>query len=326
MPGAELAADLWINEVLTPCDVWQHGVLRILAQKSTPFQHMAVVESGAYGTALVLDGKWQTCTGDEFLYHEPIVHGPCVIHGAPQRVLIAGGADGGALREALKWRSVTEVVVADIDGDVVAACRELLPQVHQGAFDDPRARVIVGDAQEIIRQSAGHWDVIIADLTDPIEEGPAYPLFTQEFFHDCRRALRPGGVFVNQAGSLSPPLMTLTSRVIHTISTVFPHTSVMTANVPTYGSAWGLAVARVEPWDQTPRPDSVDKLLAGQVTGSLRMFDGISFLGMLQPSKHVRQRLASESIVYTLAAPPRGFGQAELNVEDAPASGIDPEP
>ena len=102
MPGATLAADLWISEYLTPHDVWQHGVERILTHLQTPFQEMYVVESGAYGKALVLDGKWQTCTGDEFLYHEPLVHTPFVVHGHPRRVLIAGGADGGAAREALK--------------------------------------------------------------------------------------------------------------------------------------------------------------------------------------------------------------------------------
>jgi spermidine synthase len=35
---------------------------------------MYIVETGAYGKGLVLDGKWQSCTGDEFLYHETLVH------------------------------------------------------------------------------------------------------------------------------------------------------------------------------------------------------------------------------------------------------------
>lgn len=257
MPGAQLAADLWINEYLTPCDIWQHGVQKVLAQRSTPFQEMTVVESGPYGKALILDGKWQTCTGDEFLYHEPIVHAPCALHGRPERVLIAGGADGGALREALKWKSVKEVVVADIDGDVIQACRELLPEIHQGAFDDPRARIAVGDAWDLIANTPGHWDVIIADLTDPIEEGPAYKLFTKEFFTLCRDALRPGGVFVNQAGSQSPPLMDITVRVLNTIASVFGRASVITANVPTYGSSWALALASVKPLDLRPSPQKI---------------------------------------------------------------------
>ena len=307
MPGATLAADLWINEYLTPCDVWQHGITKLLAARQTPFQELQVVESGPYGKALILDGKWQTCTGDEFLYHEPIAHAPCVLHGRPERVLIAGGADGGVLREVLKWRCVQEAVVADIDGDVIQACRELLPEIHQGAYDDPRARIAVGDAFELIRNSVGYWDVIIADLTDPIEEGPAFPLFTREFFTLCQAALRPGGVFVNQAGSQSPPLVDMLAKVVNTIGSVFAHTAVITANVPTYGSSWGLAVASDRPWNRQPDIVATDALLQAQVQGPLRMFDGESLLGMLQMPKYVRDRIAAEQTVYTLAEPPRFF-------------------
>jgi len=311
MSGATLHADLWINEYLTPCDIWQHGVTKVLAHRQTPFQDMYVVESGPYGKALVLDGKWQTCTGDEFLYHEPIAHAPCALHGKPERVLIAGGADGGVLREVLKWGTVREAVVVDIDGDVVTACRELLPEIHQGAFDDPRARVEVGDAFAFIEAKAQAWDVIIADLTDPIEEGPAYKLFTQEFFAACRRALRPGGVFVNQAGSLSPPLCDITVRVLKTIGSVFAHSSVITANVPTYGSPWGLAIASDRKLEERPTPARIDSLLAEQISSPLRMFDGQALLGMLQSPKYIRERLDDEQTIYTLASPPRGFGEVQ---------------
>ena len=308
MPGATLAADLWISEYLTPCDVWQHGVTKVLAHRQTPYQEMFVVETGAYGKGLVLDGKWQTCTGDEFFYHEPIAHAPSALHGKPERVLIAGGADGGALREVLKWDSVQQAVVADIDGDVIAACRELLPEIHQGAFDDPRAKIEIGDAYALIESTPNAWDVIIADLTDPIEHGPAFKLFTQEFFALCRKAMRPGGVFVNQAGSLSPPLCDITLRVANTISTVFKHTIIATANVPTYGSQWGLAIASDKRLEPRPDPSRIDSLLADQITGTLRMFDGSALLGMLQSPKYIRDRLARETTVYTLSDPPKFFG------------------
>lgn len=300
---------LWINEALTPADIWQHGVTKLLAHRTTAFQEMYVVESPAYGKALVLDGKWQTCSGDEFLYHEPIVHAPCALHGSPERVLIAGGADGGALREVLKWKSVKEAVVADIDGDVVQACRDLLPEIHQGAYDDARSRIAVGDAWELIASTPGHWDVIIADLTDPIEEGPAYKLFTREFFQLCQKALRPGGIFVNQAGSQSPPLVDILIRVLKTISTVFPQTSLITANVPTYGSPWGLALAANHELNLRPDPTEIDRRLNGKLNGSLKMFDGQALLGMLQSPKYIRDRLAGETFVYTIDSPPAFLGQ-----------------
>ena len=309
MPGANLAADLWISEYLTSHDVWQHGISRILTHRQTPFQDLYIVESGPYGKALVLDGKWQTCTGDEFLYHEPLVHVPCVLHGNPRRVLIAGGADGGTAREALKWNGVEEVVVVDIDGEAVAACQEWLPEVHQGAFDDPRVRLEIGDAFEFMAQSHG-WDVIIADLTDPIEAGPAYKLFTREFFDLCQHALAPGGIFINQAGSLSPPLISLLARTVKTIGSVFPHTAIVQASVPTYGSAWGLAVAGRDPINTHPKPAETDALLARATSGSFRMFDGQTLLGLLQTPKYVRDRIAAETTIYSLTNPPKFFGNS----------------
>lgn len=301
----QIDADFWITETLSPVDLYQHGISRVLASCKTPFQEMYVVESPTYGRALVLDGKWQTCTGDEFLYHEPIVHLPCLLHGSPKRVLIAGGADGGALREALKWKSVEEVVVCDLDGDVVDACREHLGAIHQGAFDDSRARIVVRDAFDFIAAEQGRWDVIVADLTDPVEDGPAYKLFTREFYDACRKAMTPAGVFINQAGSASPVFDSQLARVAATIRSVFPATHLVSPYVPTYGSPWGFVIAANRPIESRPDPTAIDERLVDSLSGALRSLDGAAVLGLMQTPKYLRERLAGERRVYTLADPPQ---------------------
>ena len=108
---------------------------------------------------------------------------------------------------------------------------------------------------------------------------------------------------------MSPPLAHLLVRVLKTISTVFAHTSVITANVPTYGSAWGLALASDRTLDLRPDPAAVDALLAEHVTGPLKMFDGEALLGALQSPKYLRDQVAAETTVYTLASPPKFFGR-----------------
>ena len=62
----------------------------------------SIFESHDWGRVLALDGVVQTTTGDEFCYHEMIVHVPILAHGSAREVLIIGGGDGGCLREALK--------------------------------------------------------------------------------------------------------------------------------------------------------------------------------------------------------------------------------
>lgn len=298
------SADQWIGEPFTPDDVWQHRVTKVFAHCQTPFQDLWIIESGAYGKALVLDNRWQTCTGDEFLYHEPLVHAPLLMHGHPRRVLIAGGADGGTAREALKWDSVEEIMLVDIDGDAVEACRKWLPEIHQSSLEDPRVRIEIGDAFDVIETARG-WDVIIADITDPIESGPAFKLFTREFFTNCQRALSPGGVFINQAGSMSPPLIGALARTARTIGAVFRENLVASAHVPTYGSSWGLVIASDRPLDSRPEPDRVNEQLRQLTNGPLRMFDGQAMLSMLQTPKYVRERIASETVTYTIDSPPQ---------------------
>ena len=99
MAGSPINADLWLSDYLTPWDLYAHGITRILTYKQTPYQQMYVVETNTYGKALVLDGKLQSTTGDEFLYHEPLVHPAMIYHREPRTVLILGG--GATARAAI---------------------------------------------------------------------------------------------------------------------------------------------------------------------------------------------------------------------------------
>ncbi len=309
MPGAELSSDLWINEYVSPHDIYQHGVEELLFYKRTPFQEMFIVRSGLFGKALVLDGKWQSCEGDEFLYHEPLVHVACIQHGSPRKVLVLGGGEGATVREALRWRSVEKVVMVDIDGEVVDACIQHLPEMHQGAFEDERTELVIGDALHYLDQHENEWDVIISDLSDPIEEGPSFALFTKEYFEKCKRALAPGGYFVVQAGPVAPPRAALHVRLANTVAAVFTHIHSYGSPLASYASPWGFVIGSQEPIDTRPDPATVDALLQARTTGGLRMIDGVALLGLMNGPKYLREAIAAETQVYTQAAPPRFFGK-----------------
>lgn len=309
MPGSEVGADFWLTEYITPWDVYAHGITRVLAQRKTAYQDMYIVESGAYGKALVLDGKWQSCTGDEFLYHEPLVHPAMIYHQAPRRVLVLGGGEGATIREVLRWTTVEKVVMVDIDGDVVAACREYLPEMHRNAFDDPRVELVIGDALHYLDTTTADWDIIISDLSDPIEEGPSFPLFTQEYFQKVQRALSLAGFFVVQAGPVSPPAVRAHGRLAKTVSSVFSNVCSYTTFVPTYGAPWSFILGSAQTLYTHPEPDAVDRLLAERTTGGLRMLDGTTLLGMLQLPMHIRRAIAEANQIYTMQDPPKFFSK-----------------
>ena len=103
---------------------------------------------------LVLDGMVMLTEADEFVYHEMIAHVPLAVHPAPREVLVIGGGDGGTVREVLKHRSVTRVVLAEIDERVVEASRLFLPTVSAG-LSDPRLTMAIGDGIEHVRRHPG---------------------------------------------------------------------------------------------------------------------------------------------------------------------------
>ena len=294
----------WISDYLTPDDVLNHAVHRVILHKHTKFQEMWIVDCGTYGKGLILDGIWQSSTGDDFLYHEALVQPACVNHGDPKRGLVLGGGEGATIRELLKWKNMERVVMVDLDREVVEACKEHFPEMHQGAFDDPRVELVIQDAVAYLDSSPSEWDVIISDLTDPIESGPSFKLFTKEYFAKAKSALRPGGYFLLQAGPVSPPSMGMHIKLVSTLKAVFKHVHSYHIHVPMLGHPWGFILASDSPINIHPDTSEVDRLLVEKTNGVFKMFDGITLLGLMQSPKHIRDAIAQETTVYTLEHPP----------------------
>ena len=187
----------WFDETLH--DEYRQGLKidRVLYQSGDGLQDLIVFENARFGRVLCLDGVVQTTEGDEFVYHEMLTHVPILAHGAAEDVLIVGGGDGGMAREVLKHQAVRPVMV-EIDPDVVEFSKQHLPSLSNGAFDDPRLDLVIADGCKFVKETDKRFDVIIVDSTDPI--GPGEVLFTAEFYADCKRCLKPGGVVVTQNG------------------------------------------------------------------------------------------------------------------------------
>ncbi len=300
MFGPGPRASFWITDRTTPGDGYQYAVSKVLTWKRTRYHDLAIVETPTFGKALILDGNWQSSVSDEFLYHEPLVNPAMLLHGSPRRVAILGGGEGATAREVLRWNSVERVVMVDLDGEVVEACKTDLPEMHQGAFDDPRMDLVIGDALHWLDSTEERFDVLISDLSEPLEEGPSLTLFTKEFFQQVRRVLDAGGLFALQAGSVAPTELTLYARVANTVKAVFEHVRPYASAVPSFAAPWGFVVASALPLDSLPAPEAVDRALAAGTVGGFRMLDGESFLGLFMLAAHIRKAVAAETRVYTL--------------------------
>lgn len=248
--------DLWLNETLYPDWGQRFRVVRELARVKSPFQDIAVVETATHGRVLVLDGVIQITEADEFVYQEMIAHVPLLAHGEARRVLIIGAGDGGVLARVLQHRGVQQATMVEIDGEVIRLARAFLPAIAGDAWEDPRARVIVGDGIAHVREAAdASYDVIIVDSTDPVGVGEV--LFTDDFYANCARILSPRGMVVNQCGV---PFMQADelSETSARRKKFFPDVSAYLAAVPTY--VGGFMTLGWSGRDATQRAVAVEEL------------------------------------------------------------------
>lgn len=288
----------WFYDKISPTLIQAHRVKEVLFRGQSKFQSVEIIVTDSFGKCLVLDGKLQSAERDEFIYHEALVQPALVTHARPETVFIAGGGEGATLREVLSHKAVRRAVMVDIDAEVVALCQKYLPEHSKGAFRDMRAELCHADAREYLVQSGEKFDVIIIDLPEPIEEGPAYLLYTKEFYQLVLDRLNPGGIISVQSGSASwVDLLNFTS-VHATLKSVFPIVRPYQANVPSFGVPWSFcfASATVDPLRLTP--EEVDRRITAEGL-TLRFYDGLTHRGIFSLPKHMRAELAKPGRIIT---------------------------
>lgn len=167
-------------------------VERVVYSQNSEIQRIDIFDTPQFGRVFTLDGLVMVTEKDEWMYHEMLVHVPMFSHPSPEKVLIIGGGDGGSLREVLKHKTVKEAVMVEVDGQVVEAAKKYLP-FTSCAMEDPKAKIIIEEGGEFVKKNPGSFDVIIIDSTDPTK-GAGGVLFTEEFYTNCKKALKDGGV------------------------------------------------------------------------------------------------------------------------------------
>lgn len=264
-----------------------------------------IADSHSFGRCLILDGEMQSAEMDEFIYHEALIHPALMLHPNPQKVVILGGGEGATLREILKHKSVKNVKMVDIDGEVVEFCKKHLFRWHQGAFNNPRAEIIIGDAKKFIEETEEKFDLIVSDLPSPIEAGPAYQLYTVEFYRTLVKKLSPQGLFVLQAGSGNLLQIELHLKLYRTLKETFPLVRSYSSYVPSFDVPWSFLLCSKKS-SQDPLSLSkkeVEKRIAKKIKGELHFYDGLSHQGLFGIPKHLQEALEKEKGIITLKKP-----------------------
>ena len=240
--------ELWFSEQHTPNVKFSIKVDRQLFSETSEFQRVDIFDSPEFGRFLVLDGCMMLTEKDEFIYHEMITHVPMSVNPKIKNVLLVGGGDGGTARELLKYDTVENIDLVEIDETVVRACKKFIPQTA-ACLDNPRIKVFFEDGLKFVRRAENKYDLIIVDSTDPF--GPGEGLFTREFYGNCHNALRENGIMVNQHENPYYKKDAVAMQRAHKIIvSSFPISRVYQLHIPTYPSGhwlFGFASKKIHP-------------------------------------------------------------------------------
>ncbi len=257
-----MAAPTFIAEHACSSEIQSlYPTTRILWQQQTAYADAIIADVPRLGRCLFLDNEIQSATDDEEIYHECLVHP--VMHSQPagsrRRVLVVGGGEGATVREVLKWEDVGSVDWVDIDGEVVAACREHLNWGQDAAYSDSRVTYFASDIRDFLQSSSTPYDVIIVDLPDPDPEADADDstnLLNRAFWSQIQSHMAPGGAWVSHTGPVrrkGPSGADAIRRALPAAMRSGPLTSYH-AVIPSFQDDWGFLMSCEVPLEPLPVP------------------------------------------------------------------------
>ncbi|MDI6703514.1 MAG: polyamine aminopropyltransferase [bacterium] len=294
----EFQGGTWYIEMVNPYEANIFRIKRILTSFQTRYQRGEIVDTFSYGKCLVLDGRVQSAELDEFIYHEALVHPAMVSHANPKSILIVGGGEGATLREILKYNTVEEVIMVDIDEELVAICKEYLTSWHNGAFSDPRGKVIYMDARRYLEETRKCFDVIIIDITEPIEGGTACLLFTKEFYDIVKGRLSHFGYVSLQAGTVDYHNLYLHTSIYKTLKQTFRSITSYQTYMPSFNCCWGFIMASNSDIIKISE-SQIEKRLKERGVTSLRFYDSETHKGLFSLPRNLRNALSTQGRIIT---------------------------
>lgn len=283
----------WYVEESAPTEAHHHAIDRVFYAGRSEFQQIAVISTPVFGKLLILDGDTQSSQGDERIYHETLVHPAMAAAADRSQVLILGGGEGATLREVLRHPDVTRATMVDIDGMVIELSKRYLPEWSDGAFDDPRARTIVGDALAFMRDDHQRYGVVISDLTEPLDDSPSNPLFNDAVFALIKARLAEGGIYVLQASTAAFHNVGLHAKMARTLRRHYKHVASFFTHVPAFDTDWAF-LACSDRVDVAALDDATLNAYCAQLRGENFFYDRETHRRLFALPLYVRRALAAE--------------------------------
>ncbi|MRG91473.1 fused MFS/spermidine synthase [Polyangium spumosum] len=197
---------------------WIEDVKRAILWQTEGLESSVAID-GTDGIAMVVNGKIDgNARGDASTQVMGGLLG-ALLHPDPRHAMVIGFGTGSSAGWLGKVPAIERVDVAELEPAMLEIGRRCAP-VNEDVLSNPRVRVLLGDAREILPTVPARYDVVFSEPSNPYRAGVA-SLFTQEYYQAVRGRLKEGGLFLQWVQIYEIDVETL--RTIYaTLASVFP--------------------------------------------------------------------------------------------------------
>jgi spermidine synthase len=176
---------------------------KITFSTKSKYQNIEIIEfdKNNYGMdkCLLLNDEIQLCNENEHIYHELIVHFVASYMKSIKNVLIVGGGDCMTLREVMKYPSIQNVTMLELDKEVINVSKQIF-NVNDYQ-NDPRVNIIIDDATNSIKDVKNNmYDLVIIDTTEDSSNNS--PIDSYKFYSSCKSKLTSNGIMIKNGNSI----------------------------------------------------------------------------------------------------------------------------
>ena len=200
--------------------------LPLISNVDSPYQNLALTKqmdqysvfyNGVYGFAFPDD------------YEEAVAaHHILTQHPNPKDVLIIGEVTPGFMKECLK-QPVETLTVSYLDPTLYKMMEPVLSEENRKVLKDPRVIHQVADGRFFIKTTGKKFDMVFLNLPDP-STAFMNRFYTQDFFREVKKALKPSGVLglniTSSENYLGAQILDYNTAIYRSLKSVFPNISI----------------------------------------------------------------------------------------------------
>lgn len=232
---------------------WLQDVRRTIGWQSEGRESSVALDE-TDGLAMVVNGKIDgNARGDASTQVMGGLLG-AILHPDPKSAMVIGFGTGSSAGWLGRVPSIERVDVAELERSMLTIGDQCSP-VNEDVLKNPRVRVLLGDAREILLTIPSRYDVIFSEPSNPYRAGVA-SLFTREYYEAARSRLQERGLFLQWVQVYEIDAETV--RTIYaTLASVFP-------SVETWYLGWSDLVLVGSMAPPTYDPQALGDKLAGE--------------------------------------------------------------